>query len=696
MKKFISKPLLISASITFFILIFFSFSFFAKMYLVANKEKIEKKISNYFGKQVSIARIHYAPPGFIILEDVTILDNKDKKYPPLSIQRIMLAFSIKEFLNNKNLVINKIYFTKPKIDADQYPLFLKENIQKIVEFINILSRGRPLKIIIEDALLVKKRVGNKINAIIMNLKIQVGKQQHVESSGQIKICKINEEIFSEKLQLENIDTPALIYQFQGLIVPEGAIIDNIYIEYSGLNARLRGQLKRSMLELKGYSTLENFFDKTLINKSSKAEIVKKIKQLILYQRIPQKLGIGTGGVDIVDIDCQIKFTSKKAVLEKLNCFVQNIPVNLTGEISFEPETAFNVNVSTFPDQKDTLRKENPQRLNFLLNCKIKENKFSGDLEAAFSRIANKKIIEQNFRMNFHKAVLGLSTEERFKLFIEKLTILYNWGKNNHSFLLKNCDSILNFQNKDIKFIKFNSQIFDGKISGYGLINLAYQPLKISSDLKVSDVSANELDSILFSLFGEYQRLPAKLPGRIYGNFNGNLSYTNYPAYRLKGAIAIKNGYLNNVSFFVWLSEFFKIPDLEKIDFNNIYTEFKISDQNSLFNEVRLESEKIFLRAEFNLNQNEFISSRISLTLPRQLLATSAKFQLLLSLISADIDKFTFKFQLSGLYNSINFKWLESDFKQKVKEMLPGFIERGIERKIEKAIKSIAAPAEKIL
>ena len=85
-----------------------------------------------------------------------------------------------------------------------------------------------------------------------------------------------------------------------------------------------------------------------------------------------------------------------------------------------------------------------------------------------------------------------------------------------------------------------------------------------------------------------------------------------------------------------------------------------------------------------------VSSRLSLALPRQLLKSSPKFQLLLALIGHKITSFGFDFQLSGPLKAINFKWLESDFKQQIQKFLPDFIERGIEKNIEDAIWSIAS------
>ena len=51
--------------------------------------------------------------------------------------------------------------------------------------------------------------------------------------------------------------------------------------------------------------------------------------------------------------------------------------------------------------------------------------------------------------------------------------------------------------------------------------------------------------------------------------------------------------------------------------------------------------------------------------------------------------FAFDFKLSGELETMNFLWLESAFKKRLQDAIPGFIERKIERDIEKAIESIS-------
>ena len=55
----------------------------------------------------------------------------------------------------------------------------------------------------------------------------------------------------------------------------------------------------------------------------------------------------------------------------------------------------------------------------------------------------------------------------------------------------------------------------------------------------------------------------------------------------------------------------------------------------------------------------------------------------------DFSSLSFNFQLSGLFQAMNFKWLESDFKQILQDMLPHWIENKLESEIENIIESIS-------
>ena len=79
-----------------------------------------------------------------------------------------------------------------------------------------------------------------------------------------------------------------------------------------------------------------------------------------------------------------------------------------------------------------------------------------------------------------------------------------------------------------------------------------------------------------------------------------------------------------------------------------------------------------------------------MSLLREILKDSPKFKSLLRILGEDVQSIAFDFQLSGLFDAMNFKWLETDFKRGLKGAIPSFMERGIERRIERAIKDISS------
>ena len=95
-----------------------------------------------------------------------------------------------------------------------------------------------------------------------------------------------------------------------------------------------------------------------------------------------------------------------------------------------------------------------------------------------------------------------------------------------------------------------------------------------------------------------------------------------------------------------------------------------------------------MQGYYRLFVNDLVSSKLSLGLSRRILETSPKFKSLLKLLGKEFSALDFNFQLSGSYNELNFKWLDSDFKEKLKERIPDFMERGIERKIKAITESV--------
>ncbi len=685
LKKYITRAFIFSVSLTVIILLFLVAFFVATTFFSLHKEKIEQHISSCLNQKISIESIYYFPPCFIILKNTSIFSNDSGfAYPPLFIKRITLVFSIKELISNKNITISKIYFVKPKIDFFKYPFFLKENIEGIIKVINLLAKNRPLRIVIEDAAFILDRKGNILTTIKSDIKIKIGPGRFISSSGLIDLCRL-----TIRDDLKKSKKNALKYNFYGSIINEGIEIGLLNFEKGDFRAAFKGNLRKNVLKLKGTSTFKNFFYTSSPARPG-IEFINKIKKLMLYGRIPKGLGISPGGLNILGIKCVVEFASQKIRIDKMNFYLNNIPIGLDGDIAFVGKTLIALNISTFPDQPVSVRAENPKRFDGKIIGQLKGKKFNGKFKIGFLKVAGKEKIPQAIEAVLKNASFGFSPDGRIKLFATGVSFAYKSDHDLYTVFLENFDALFNVLNKRVKFVKFNSEIYDGFLKGYAAIDLAYLPLKTNFNLAVEAVNMHELDSLLRPLFRYYRKLPARLEERIYGKFACKINYGNYPESRLKGVMEIKDGYLDNLQFFGWLSDFFRIPALKKVSFKRIFAEFTVTDEMAALNKISLDAEEVQLAGVFSLEKNELVSGKLSLGLARKLLNSSPKFKLLLGLMDRKISTLNFDFQLSGLYNSINFKWLESDFKRKVKKMLPGFMERGIEKKIERAIRSITA------
>ncbi|MFH1577748.1 MAG: hypothetical protein ABIC18_01580, partial [Candidatus Omnitrophota bacterium] len=203
------------------------------------------------------------------------------------------------------------------------------------------------------------------------------------------------------------------------------------------------------------------------------------------------------------------------------------------------------------------------------------------------------------------------------------------------------------------------------------------PLKGSFDIDISDVSSQRLHSLLSYCAG------------VYGNFSSKIHYQSHPHSLLTGDLIVSHGLLDNMFFFSWAADFLSLPSLKQIAFDRLSAKFSANDQSANLKMINLESEDVNFKGYFTLYDNDLTSSKLSLSLSKALLKTSPKFALLLNYLAKDVPAVNFDFQLSGLFEAMNFKWLKSDFKQRLQNLLPGWMERGIENKIAKIIESIS-------
>lgn len=692
LKKYTSKLRLFFCILLIGVLIILRLSFGIKTVLLENKAKLQRQLSEYLLHETTIESLSYIPPNVLILKNISVSYGKEgkKEDSPLFIKSVKLAFSLSQLLGKKNIVVNKVVFVNPRIDCNKHQIFFKENIEGIIRAIKFLAHGRPLKLVFEKAEFIFGRKCGSGNLILGDTTFNIDLRRNIRSTGRIRCLKFK-EVDSIREVVKSLFVPGFSYAFEGALVPDGLSIGRIELDAVNFQAALQGEIIKSVLKLKGFATLKKFHGGSLPIASNKvSKSFDNFKDLIRYGRLPKKTGIAAGGINILDINCLIKFDSKHIRAQNVEFYLNNVPVSIQGEAAFGDKINTWIKLSTFADQRASKRANNPQRLDVALKCSTKDGKTSGESDVVFLADSAKGKSLHRVKTSFSKLSAGFLPDTRLKILVEKMAVQYSRNKGVFNFLLSDFGSMFNFIDKGIKFIKFSSKLYDGTLKGHVAGDIGQWPPKVNCNLSVANVSAWQLDSLLLSLFGAYRSLPTKLQGRIDGGFTCDLEYVNYPEPRLKGKTIIKDGYLDNIKFFVWLGEFFGLPDLKQIKFNELSVQFESTQKASMLENIKLKADKVYLEGNFLLKSNEFVTSNLSVVLAREYLKTSGKFSMLLALMGKQTEYFNFDFQLSGVYSKLNFKWQKSAFKQRLKKMLPGFIERGLERKVERAIQSIAS------
>lgn len=648
------------------LIIFIVASILINNFLADSKTKIEQELGKHIRQKVFIENIQYSPSRSIILKNVSILKDKPSEESQIIlIENIKLAFSLGKLIATKNFIITDIKFIKPTANYFECIYFLRENVEQIIKLIATWPKGQTVTFSAEDVSLALPREDGSIAyiAITALLKMQ---GESITGSGSIDVDSSSSK------------TRPLGYNLKAYLTENGIIIDNIELEMGDFYAKLWGILEGNILRINGFSSLSNFFYDYLAQKPT-LNIIDRLK-LSLYKRrhIPvQDIARFKSSLNIFNIDSLIKIVPPTIKIENLNFSINNIPFRLKGSVSFISGASLNITFSSYPDQPLYVWLGNLNKFDIKISGNLKKEKFNGAIWFDFLRKAKNKRLLQRIETIVKNLCFSFSKEKRLRMRSEEADLSYTSGQNLHKLFFKDFDAQFNVEDKRFKFVKFNSKIYDGLLDGQGSIDTSQFPFKCIFDIKLSDISAHRLNSVLTYF------------SKVYGRLDSQMHYQNHPQSNLDGKMTIYNGYLDGFEFFNWLAEFFNIPSLKEVDFNRLSANFLVNDAVAKLDAISLDSNEVAMGGYFGQYEDDLIASKLSLSLSKNLLETSPKFKSLLKLLGKDFSFLDFDFQLSGISEAMNFKWLESDFKRELQNRIPDFIERRIERNIEKAIEAIS-------
>lgn len=648
----------------------------ANIFVSGQKEKFQKIIADKFNQEISIEKIGFRLPNYVVLKDVTMLQDSDSpeaKKRLFAIQRIEAKVSLKKLLEKKIIYLTEVSIYGIKLDYSEAVKFFNENFDIIIKLLSSLPGVEKFGIYIRQARLDLPQADEKLCHIGFDINLQTRKDKFL-TKGEVYL----KHPFFKKAWLFGFgqNNDSLKYAFKGYMTKRGIAIENLSLKHKKGDLKLWGAFENNILRLNGFTTLYNFFAQASQEEPPALSFVERVKSLFRRFKVPSAIiGPPSSDLSIYDLSCLVEFYFPKIEIENISFSVKNVPIGISGSIAFLDSPVIDLNVSSFPNQVSAFRERNPKSYTLSIKGLLREKTFSGAVDAEFMRPKPGGDSLDKLSIILKKAALMPLEAHKFDASLTAAKVVYDTAGSRYVLLFDDTQILFDFSDERFKGFEVNSGIYDGSLEGNGYVDVWTFPFDAVLNILVRDITPKKLESILAYF------------ANIEGNLASRINYQNEPDTKIIGQLLIRDGYLHDFDFFNWLADFFEIPSLAKMDFDVLTADFSVDEEVSKLENINANYKGVSLRGYFRLFANDLVASKLSLGLSREILQESPRFNSLLNLLGQGFNSLSFDFQLSGLFKDLNFKWLESEFKEKLKEKIPDFIERGIERKIEAIIKS---------
>ena len=131
----------------------------------------------------------------------------------------------------------------------------------------------------------------------------------------------------------------------------------------------------------------------------------------------------------------------------------------------------------------------------------------------------------------------------------------------------------------------------------------------------------------------------------------------------------------------------RLPSLKMVNFDLINCRFSISKGIVSMDEMKLSNPDITLDSHWNTNGK--IEGVLNLKVSSGLLSESKPFKKLLNLTQTKKPYIDFSFLLGGIPKTVRAMWVKGEFKDKIKEGLPAWIRRRIERELDSIVDELS-------
>lgn len=636
-------------------------TFAVNIYLSTHKDAIERQVDGYFHHEISIGSLFYIFPNCVLFNSVTV-KAKDPSFgvSAFVLPRMSFRFSVWDLLRKRLLNISRMTIYPSDVSSYAVSRFLEDNYQKILEIIRN-SPGNNIKINIKEALLDFDRKGQP-DYVAMELVLAIN-NDYLVGTGFFRTDQYSFAGGGRGRAKRIAEGWPLWYRLDGLLLPDGIEIDHLILKSGNLYSKLWGSLRSGLLKVNGFTfmnlTRPGFGD---IEIASPGDHSAGTAEDELFD----------ANTYLLDIDGRVQLAFPEIDIQQLKFMLNNLPVTLTGHVSFLDPVTMETEISL--DQPPPVAGEDMffKKAVLGLSGVWKDNvlNINGGGQVKFLEHDELHFAPERAQIEIKDLAFYLDKFRRPSVDVMQGDVTYWTNDNEHRVTVNGLKAVVNKEGEGLKVVELEAPFYQGSLDGKIWVDGSQSPSKLTSSIVLTDVDTAALEELLVHF--------AKFNGRMSSRMN----FSNLPRLDLSGDIHIYDGQLTDFSFFNWVSDSFRLPELKAIDFGRASARFSVNRDRVRLRDIMLNTDDVRIRGYYDIDHKNLVTSKLSLALSQNLLRRSNKFRPILKMFDGSASHLDFDFQLSGKTDAMNFQWLPNEVKGKIQKRIPDFIERRIERNVD--------------
>lgn len=644
-------------------------------YLVLNKKQLLSKINKAAAPcQVFFRDIYFLPPHFFFLKDALI---SDVGQALAAVPLVRLDLPLPRLLR-KEISFSGVRIYEAEVNALSLARFIRVNYPR---FLALLSRfkascGR------FSAIRVKVREAPKSGPSDIDLSFREG---FFKGKGSLAL-PLSVFPFQEMPAVKAVAARPIDWSIAGSFNASRLSLDKCELKGEYFSAQLSGEFENEEILCRGFflansaqagKRLEVI---ALEQKNGLAALRARMELFLLRlfkregeteERLQWEELYAGDGLDLLEFDCRLALRLPRIEIKRVQLGINRLPLIARGSLFVGTPLSFELDISSSLLPRETSL---PYSLHGWVNG-IADNgiRLSGEMDFNF-RPSPEPSAWKEARLRFTDLKYSLRRGSRFSLCAGQFLLLIMQNGENRYLRLDNPRLLLFLADPRYKYLILNAQTAGGGARGQCRIDTAGAPVKAKAFVSLKGARAERLKG-LSAYFS-----------RLSGALDGSFRYV-FPPGLCTGSLRVSQGTLREFEFFTWLEEFFLIPGLNRVDFEELAADFWIGKEGAGFTGLSLCSSKTGISGDYGMKDGR-VNGRLTFSLARRLLEDSRKFRPLLKLVDRKRQSLNFSFRLSGRPEAMNFLWVQSEFKRELQEAIPNFIERRIQRNVERMISDL--------